>query len=245
MSHRDATVCDTSGCRALTFYPQNSMTGAPEGWTHTDGRHACPACTAGTGPVVDDGPCPRCHGICVLRGNPPEHGQCVYCHYWMSPADYNLTDDGGAIAEIPIPELPNSRVLAILLIRNNAEFRAQHALLKPLTDAIAAGGHHGSAGYLVLDAVVTELVRWANKAISASLDTLPIFSYDEVWTQLLGDDADFAGLPAWLIPGSAEEAEADADLCDTCALPDHCLTEGCIVDHLANRCDTEETEDES
>lgn len=223
--------------------PRVTATGAPEGWTRTGDGDACPACSAGTGPVFDEGPCPRCHGICVLRGDPPERGQCVYCHYWMTQADYDLTDDGGTVAEVQSPDLPDPRVLAILLMRNNAEsFRVQRALLEPLIEAIAAGGHHTSAGQLVLDSMVTELARWANQAISAGIDALPFLdlSYDEVWAKLLGDGADFSGLPGWLVPGSAEEGQADEELCGGCGAPDHCLTAGCLRDAVADRSATEQ-----
>ncbi|MFI9031107.1 hypothetical protein [Streptomyces sp. NPDC053560] len=80
---RDAVTCDRPNCLAILLEPDSLPEGAEfetavtaAGWQHLSDGHACPACTAGTGPVLERGECPRCSGRTADR---PDGARCMYC----------------------------------------------------------------------------------------------------------------------------------------------------------------------
>lgn len=82
---RNAVTCDRPDCLALFLRPDGLPPEEPfetavaaAGWQNLPEGHACPSCTAGTGPVLERGECPRCSGSTVDR---QAGAVCHYCRH--------------------------------------------------------------------------------------------------------------------------------------------------------------------
>lgn len=87
---RPILTCDRPGCMAL--YKPDTDAGADVleraaravGWRRlTAASHACPACTRGTGPVLELGECATCTG---RTGFKADGEVCLYCGQ-LTPSD--------------------------------------------------------------------------------------------------------------------------------------------------------------
>jgi hypothetical protein len=88
---RNAVTCDRDGCIAVHLEPDDYPEHAFDdhvwvlGWKASDTAHACPACAAGRGPVMELGECPTCTGRTV---DLPDGSTCHYCRTVVPhPAD--------------------------------------------------------------------------------------------------------------------------------------------------------------
>ncbi|MFD3716626.1 hypothetical protein [Streptomyces sp. NPDC058677] len=102
---RTAVTCNRADCLALYLEPvanpdaRPGLDGEPTraedvldfdqlvelaGWEVTGTAHACPACVAGRGPVLERGECPTCTGSTV---DLPAGATCHYCRTVTPHAD--------------------------------------------------------------------------------------------------------------------------------------------------------------
>ncbi|MGW7506090.1 hypothetical protein [Streptomyces albidoflavus] len=100
---RTVITCEQhTDCRAIFLPPVDSGAVVLEraaravGWRRLGATlHACPACTAGRGPVRDTGDCPNCGGLTITT---PGDDRCRYCATPPTPPTHRHGDhhDAGA-----------------------------------------------------------------------------------------------------------------------------------------------------